>query len=246
MNKLLDIFSIRVPINKNRILILDFIRGMLVFSVLYHHAGSPFGPYVLQFHMPALFILSGYTESILNKNTSFFKYVKSRFFRLVVPYFFFEIANLILYVLINLFIKTMDFSFTLAIKDITTCLNSSYTGLYGRLWFLPAMFVCSVFSYIIKAILCKNKHFIIALFIPVMLIFSYISSYIIPFRLPFTIDIAFLGTAFFLLGHICQGAITYICESKNHPLNLLLLIFFSALFILCNKIANPICYMYIN
>lgn len=246
MNTFLNIFSVRVPTNKNRILILDFIRGILILLVLYHHSGAYFSSYVLQFHMPALFILSGYTEFILNKKIKFSDYVKARFFRLIVPYLFFEMANLILFVGIQILSGTMDLSFVDAIKSIVTCINNSYMGLYGRLWFLPAMFVCSVFSFVIKEVISSNKTFAIALFIAVMMILSYISCYIIPFRLPFTIDTAFLGTAFFLIGHLCGKYIERYLNNKNRIYDILLIVGFAVLFVICNICADPVCHMFTN
>ena len=53
--------------------------------------------YVMQFHMPALFVLSGYTEFCIKKKTSFGAYVKAKFLRVIVPYFCFELLYLILY-----------------------------------------------------------------------------------------------------------------------------------------------------
>lgn len=214
--------------------------------VLYHHSGAPLNEYVLQFHMPALFILSGYTEFILNKKVNFLDYVRSRFTRLIVPYLFFEMANLILFVGIQILSGTMDLSFVDAIISIVVCINNSYTGLYGRLWFLPAMFVCSVFSYVIKKKVSGNKPLIITLFIAVMLAFSYISCYIVPFRLPFTIDIAFLGTAFFLIGHLFGKYIQQYLDSKNSIYDILLFVGFAVLFLLCNILANPVCHMFTN
>ena len=79
-----------------------------------------------------------------------------------------------------------------------------------------------------------------------MFTLSYISCNVIPFRLPFTIDIAFLGTAFFLLGHLCGKGIKYIFEKKSLSFDFILLIISGALFVLCNRYTNPVCYMYIN
>ena len=246
MNTLLNIFSVRVPINKNRIFILDFIRGILILLVLYHHSGAPLNQYVLQFHMPALFILSGYTEYILNKKVTFLDYVKSRFFRLIVPYLFFEIANFILFIGMQILSGTVNVSFIDAVKSIAGCVNNSYMGLYGRLWFLPAMFVCSIFSFVIKEMLSGNKPLFIALFIAVMIVFSYISSALIPFRLPFTIDIAFLGTAFCLIGHLCGRYIETYLNNKKRIYDILLLVGFAILFAICNICADPVCHMFAN
>lgn len=245
MDVIRNIFKIKSDDSPRRIGYLDFARGILILSVLYHHSAAPLGLYVLQFHMPALFILLGYSEFLLNKKKTIWEYVKTKFFRLVVPYFCFETVNFILFMLLKYPSNEVDFSFGDALISIITCINNSYPGLYGRLWFFPAIFVASILSYFIKLI-SKNKTYIISMFCVLMFAVSYISSAIIPYRLPFATDIAFLGTAFLLLGHIFGNAIKYIFESKKHWFVLLWFAFFGALFILCNKLANPICHMYVN
>ena len=240
-----NLLGIKTIDTTKRIYYLDFVRGILILLVLFHHSSAPGGTYVLQFHMAALFILSGITEYILNKKKSFFKYVKSKALRLLVPYLCFETLNLLIFLFEQWFIQKTDFSFESAVVSIVTCINNSYIGLYGRLWFLPAIFVCSVFSYIVKTF-SKNNTFVISICCLLMFVLSYVSSNIIPYRLPFTIDIALLGTAFFLTGHIFGKHINCIFESKKYGFDLFLLVVSSALFVLSNKMAQPACYMYAN
>ena len=65
MEVIRNVFGIKQEENSKRIEYLDFLRGILILLVLYHHASAPFSVFVLQFHMPALFVLSGYTEYLL-------------------------------------------------------------------------------------------------------------------------------------------------------------------------------------
>lgn len=245
MEKCRKIFSLCSSENKNRIFILDFIRGILIILVLYHHAYAPLSDFVLQFHMPALFILSGYTEFILNKKTTFLKYIKSRFLRLIVPYIIFEFINLIMHFGIVLILGEELFSFGNAIVSILLCKNNPYGGLLGRLWFLPTLFFCSLFSYLIKAISGK-KNYIVALFAILMILLSYISSTVIPFRLPFTIDTAFLATAFFLIGHLFGKFINQYLNTNKYFYDALGFVIFSAIFVVSNIYATPGCYMSAN
>lgn len=131
-----------------------------------------------------------------------------------------------------------------ALNSIILCINNNYLGLYGRLWFLPAIFIASIFAYCAKHV--SKNHPILLCCSLAFFALSYISSAIIPFRLPFTIDIAFLGAAFFLVGHMCGDIITHIFDTKKHCLILISASIFAILFILCSKIGNPLCYMYIN
>lgn len=231
---------------KNRIYYLDILRGILILLVLVHHSTVPIGKYILRFHMPALFILSGYTEFILGRKKPFPAYVKAKFCRLVIPYFLFESLSLIIFVLREFVKGRLDFSFVDAAIDIITCLTNSYQGLYGRLWFLPAMFLCAVFSYVIRYFICKEKTPWIGVCCLGMFALAYIVSKYIPFRLPFTLDTSLLGTAFFLLGYLSGKIIKQFFERKHLWLDLLLLLFSCLLFFLCNKYARPNCFMYSN
>lgn len=48
---------------RQRDALVDFLRGAAMLLVLLHHSGCPLGPYILAFHMPHFFVLSGYAES---------------------------------------------------------------------------------------------------------------------------------------------------------------------------------------
>lgn len=246
MNFFSNIFSVKTESYKNRVIYLDFVRGILILLVLYHHSMSPYNEYILQFHMPALFVLSGYTEYTLNKDRSMSEYIKSKFFRLVVPYLSFEVLNFILFSIRECLYGNIKIPYIDAFISIVTCVNNSYVGLYGRLWFIPAIFVCSIFAYLIKNIVCKNKSGFVAIFCVIMFVLSYVSDAIIPFRLPFTIDIAFLGTAFFLMGHLCGSKIEWLFENKKYFFDIVWFVIAIVLFVLCNIYKDPVCYMYIN
>jgi len=140
----------------------------------------------------------------------------------------------------------IELPYTDAFISIVTCVNNSYVGLYGRLWFLPAIFVCSIFAYLIKNVVCMKKSGLVAVFCIIMFVLSYVSDAVIPFRLPFAIDISFLGTAFFLIGHLCGSKIECLFENKKCFLDIALFAIAIVLFILCNIYKDPVCYMYIN
>ena len=94
MNRFLTIFRIKQSDSANRLEQPDYLRGMAMLLVLLHHAEVPYGDWILTFHMPLLFVLSGYMEFLLPKKRSFLPYLKNRILRLLVPYFLFEGVNL--------------------------------------------------------------------------------------------------------------------------------------------------------
>ena len=58
-----DIFRIGTDTPKNRLEYLDFLRGAAMLLVLLHHSNVPNGEWILSFHMPLLFALSGYADA---------------------------------------------------------------------------------------------------------------------------------------------------------------------------------------
>lgn len=58
------ILTLEVENTKNRDGYIDILRGTAMILVLLHHAGFRWGKYILGFHMPFFFILSGYLYSV--------------------------------------------------------------------------------------------------------------------------------------------------------------------------------------
>lgn len=205
-----NIFSLRTNVihMKHRIYILDFYRGVGMLLVLLHHSGIPFGEYILAFHMPLFFILAGYTMYKKGSKDQYRlrSYVSNRFKRLIIPYFCFEVVNFILY-LVNIVVRGGDVSLLSSLISITTCINvEGYAGICGRLWFLPCMFVADIYVFlgqkVISYLNCqkKNQNFFMVLLMMLLFFLSMISCRLIPVRLPFTLDTAFMAAAFILMG----------------------------------------------
>lgn len=143
------IFSIRNEQQENRVELLDFLRGAAMLLVLLHHSDAPFGAWLLAFHMPLMFVLSGYTMFRHQKKWKFWDYFKNRVMRLVVPYFLFEGLNLFVWCT-SLILQGGWQDLSEAVTTIVTCVNTdAYTGYYGRLWFWPCMFVSDILFYFI-------------------------------------------------------------------------------------------------
>ncbi len=219
MNLLSKIFTLTCNSDfhsQKRIEILDFLRGFAMILVLMHHAGAPGSKWIIAFHMPFFFILSGYTESVRKTSVlsvKFTEYLKKRFIRLIVPYFAFELVNFLIYV----FLRTASHAkidIFASLVRIILCLNpAEFNGEFNRLWFLPCIFICDILYYFI-AKLTKSK--ISMLYISVLLfIFSYIITRSLNSRLPFTIDIAVMATAFMILGYVGNNIITFLIREKH-------------------------------
>ncbi|MUH38098.1 hypothetical protein D9O36_19775 [Zobellia amurskyensis] len=206
--------------NSNRIDYLDFVRGGAIFLVLLHHSGI-LQPYILAFHMPIFFVLSGYILNMKEgKQERFSVYFKKRFNRLVIPYLLFELLNLVTAMVFHNTFKIMGLGevyhveIGYAIRDILLCIESShYIGVTNLFWFLPCLFVADLFIWFIDRLLRKiSPHrtdfsfqylVVFAIFVAV----SFLLSESIDFRLPFTLDTSSMATAFIALGYASRGLI---------------------------------------
>ena len=176
--------------------------------------------------MPLMFLLSGYTMSLHPHFSGFSTFVRNRFMRLIVPYFLFEGCNLLVWSA-SLYFQGGWQDVTEAVRAILTCANTDgYTGYYGRLWFWPCMFVSDIFFYgIVKCAPRSQVLRRIYLFasIPVMLVCSWVTCRMIPGKLPFTVDTAFMATAFLLSGYLLGQPITWLIREKHLPADILIL-----------------------
>ena len=246
-----SIFHIQEPRFKNRDELLDFLRGAGMLLVLTHHSDLPgnYGQWILAFHMPFMFLLSGYTMYLRPHPDRFTDFVVGRFQRLILPYFFFEGLNLFVWSA-SLYLQGGWQDVTEAITAILACLNTDgYTGYYGRLWFWPCMFVSDIYFYWILRLAPRNTKarsgFLLAM-IPVMFGLSWMTCRVVPFRLPFTADTAFMATAFLLIGYLLGDQFTWLIH-KKHPIADILLLASSLLIMYWAVITGePAFMMFIN
>lgn len=216
-----NLFRIRPEGSSNRVELLDFLRGAAMILVLLQHARVPYGEYILAFHMPLFFVLSGYTQAVMDKQQRFSRYFAARFCRLVIPYFLFEGANLLLWSA-SLIRHGGWQDVTEAVYAIAACLNTEgYTGYYGRLWFLPCMFVSEILFFAVKK-LCRGKRPLTALFSALLLMISWYTSCQLPGRLPFTLDTAFMAAAFLTAGYCARDLITWLLKETHIVFDILL------------------------
>ncbi len=135
-----------------RIEYIDIARGIGILLVVMGHNDfaviSPFAYKVIySFHMPLFFFLSGY---FLNTAVGFWNFLKKRFNSLLKPYFF----TIFLIYFISISFGKVGFQ-----NAITRIVKSLYgAGAYldwVPLWFLPHLFVVSLYAFLFYAILAK-------------------------------------------------------------------------------------------
>ena len=245
-----DIFRIGTDTPKNRLEYLDFLRGAAMLLVLLHHSNVPNGEWILSFHMPLLFALSGYADAHrerlgLSHPRKFTDYFFNRFKRLAVPYFLFEGVNLFVWA-VSLISQGGWQDVTDALFAILTCQNTEgYTGYYGRLWFLPCMFVSDIFFYLIKRV-CKGHNVRLILSAALMLVISWCTCNVLSFRLPFAADTAFMATAFLILGYLLEPQITYLLTTDHVLRDTIFSCTMLAIMVYCVVYQDSSCLMFIN
>lgn len=240
------VFSLKQNIEiKQRNEKVEFFKGLAMILVLLHHCFVPLNELILLFHMPLFFIISGYVDARFNnKNYCFKDYFIKRFKRLIIPYIIFELINLFIWLIICI-VNNNDLNLFYSLLSIISCINSTkYTGLCGRLWFLPCMFVSNILFYFIKKICKYNWQKAITLIL--LLVLSYVFSYIIPYRLPFTFDTAMLATFFIFIGYLTNNSMEKLINNTKYLKDLILLLSLICIFVIIFKIGNPKMLMYIN
>lgn len=218
--------------DKKRIVYIDIIRGGAVILVLLHHCGI-LKPYILGFHMPLFFFLSGlvFRCSESREIPLFFVYFKRRFVKLVIPYLGFEFINLFFALILHNVFNILHYEAVYhvelgyAIRDILLCISSDhYTGITSRLWFLPCMLFSDIIFYIFQVNITKfnkseycNCKSILYLFIFILLVFLSFAEHIsISVPLPFILDTSIMGVAFIALGYAIKHLLDWCYTIQKH------------------------------
>ena len=120
------------------------------------------GPILLA--MPMFVFISGFLfggQMMRVQPVSFVKMIKSKFMRLMVPFFVF----------------TIIFMFT----TNSVSWKPFYQWTYWHLWFLPMLFWCFVITYFLRPLLMNNKEWIAAIILLVVFALSFTGKFMSPF-----------------------------------------------------------------
>lgn len=199
------------PAMPKRIEYIDIARGLGILLVVLAHNDfgfiSRYGHEVIySFHMPLFFFLSGY---FIKTEVPFFEFFKKRFHTLLKPFLF----TIFLIYFMNVSFEKMAFG--TALRRIGKSLYG--TGVYidwVQLWFLPNLFVVSLYAFLFLVILGRlNNRWLrlgillatLAISLPFLQSFYPFSISLLGndyelFGLPFSLDLVLLSGFFFILG----------------------------------------------
>jgi len=170
----------------NRNSIFDLMKGVGIILVICGHVFREFtffhfSPYnfIFSFHMPLFFFISG---MLYHKKE---KYVLKKAFSLGVPYISFALLSFLYWILIESKFRSYAGSTTLQFTNIFFPMN--IRGGYefnAVLWFLPALFFCSIMFYVIEKMAQEYKIVFIILLVIVIAYDSLFYDNWIPFYIP--------------------------------------------------------------
>jgi fucose 4-O-acetylase-like acetyltransferase len=192
---------------------IDVTKGIgILLVVLGHNDIVLVSPYlklfIYSFHMPLFFFISGY---FINVSTPFSQFLKKRFNSTLKPYFF----TIFLIYAVSLSFSNMGFQ--RAIERIIKAFYGSTTYIdWTHLWFLPSLFVTSLFSYWVYRLgLSRLKSILLRwlILLGLLAVGVYSISYFFPFSitilgkdyelfgLPFNLDLLLVTSFFYILGN---------------------------------------------
>lgn len=168
--------------------------GILLVVAMHVNIPEPF-PQAYNLMVPVFFLASGYFVSIKYDFTTF---LKKKFLTLLVPFIFWYTISYLLFYILKLILPDIE-SMTTA-KGLFDCFISKM-WFNGPLWFLPSLFVCSIFIYLLNRYV--NKEYIRFLAVFVVGILGYICGQY-NCVLPFSIDSGLAAMPFIYFGSLLK------------------------------------------
>ena len=187
--------------------------------------------FIYVFHMPLFFFMAGYLFIYANENTSikYKEFIKKKFYRLLIPYF---VWNIIFIIPKFLFQSYLSDEVVLSFKDIVLLFFTPRLNIWGHLWFLVAIFIVYCIAPIFKKCIVQYKKIYVIMFI----LFFIFSLFPINTDL-FTLADLSKNIIFFLLG---MSAFKHIDLVKKPYSIMILAILFAISFILWMNFDNRI------
>lgn len=194
---------------QERLAFLDTAKGIgILFVIISHGCGFPFGGYYLaSYYIALFFVISGYLYS---QNRTYGQNVIHKVEKLIFPYLKYTLILFLLYVVCGRFDTWKD-----SVEAILGALYSRYCLFYPAniadnyqffhidntpMWFLTAMFVsCLAFYAVIEWCLKSRKCLAMVI---ILFLTATIAMQQIPILLPWSLDEMFLGAVFMIVGAI--------------------------------------------
>lgn len=211
---------------------IDLLKGLAILLVVTQHwvLGNPrVSSFILSFHMPFFFLLSGTLYKRKDKEEFISKKVKS----LIGPYIIWRLLSAI----IELFI------FPLQISGKSEILN---VILVGGLWFLPALFVSSVLFLLLESYY-GEKQWILAFLVIICYFIGMVNSYAKVGSISAAATQGLVGVLFYYLGFIMNRRLVKILQQCRPKKKIIIIECSLIILVSCFRwMDNNIVLMYIN
>ena len=175
--------------------------------MLQHNRGLPTDVinFLLAFHMPAFFVLSGYMLSFASSVNRYAvkDYILKRFIQLMIPYFLFEIVSL----LSHLVYYGGGVDVVTTCCSIIACMNLDGACGY-RAWFFPCLFIADVAIFMLLK-RCDKKY-VLAAFACACFYVSWLITRNNVGALPLALDISFMAIPFMIAGYLGAPVLAFV------------------------------------
>ena len=196
---------------------IDALRAIGIFFVVLGHTPGLEEPtsylerslskYIFSFHMPMFFFLSGYLISEGSMSESFFTFAGKYFKRLIIPYLFFGVLSYLFWFFVLRHYGRNQTNPVTWMRPLVGIFYGNGVNDWLRpnpvLWFLPCLFLTHLLFYWLRKI--RQKELPLACLLGVMSIIGFLDITLSPFRLPWSLDIAFTAVVFYGVGFLLRG-----------------------------------------
>ena len=175
----------------------DVLKGIGIFLVVMGHnqTSKYLGTYFSSFHMPLFFLIAGYLYDS-EKYNGFVKLIKSRTKGIIVPFLFFSLLSLVMYMGLSI-VRSEVIEWT---KLISQFIVHGITPLNSPLWFLRILFIVEIAFYFLKKF--SKNDFLLSIYLIIFLTISFNNNV---FGLDGEVTRSFNALFFYGLGNLIRG-----------------------------------------
>lgn len=193
-----------VGMERTRYRYLDIARGIGILLVIISHAHG-LSSYLINYYIPIFFVISGFTY---HSGRSYRENIAKKAKRLLIPYFVYSFVLLGVYMLLGRSMEETKLSLfgifysRFCLYDMSTHSDNVFlfTIANGAMWYLTAFFVTSLVFHLVADFALKNKKNLILVLAALTAVTMALAE--LPVLLPWSLDIACVGTIFMLVGKL--------------------------------------------
>lgn len=183
---------------------LDIARGLGIMLVIISHAHG-LSSYLINYYIPIFFVISGFTY---RSGRSYGENIGKKAKRLLIPYFVYSFVLLGIYVVLGRTAEETKFSLfgilysRFCLYDMSTHTDNVFlfTVANGAMWYLTAFFMTGLVFHLVADFALKSKKNMVIVLVVLTAVTMALAE--IPVLLPWSLDIACVGTIFMLVGKL--------------------------------------------